>query len=282
MSILVTGATGRIGASVLKELLDAGVAARALSRDPARLALPGGIEIATGDLREPASVAAALQGIRAVFLYAQGDRPDELMTVMRGAGVEKVVVLSTIDMTNPHPYAQHNRRRHGAVEEAVAAAGFRYTFLRPGAFASNAQRFWGAALAAGDTVPIPFPEAAQAPISEHDIAAVAREALISSRLDEQALVLTGPESLTQRRQLEIVASATGRSLKVYPEPVEDARTRLAKIVPFPYVELLLAQWADEVGVPATVTNTVEQVTGRAATTFSEWARRHATALGAKS
>lgn len=42
---------------------------------------------------------------------------------MKEGGVEYVVVLSTIDATNLHEYAQYNRRRHLSVEEAVADAG---------------------------------------------------------------------------------------------------------------------------------------------------------------
>lgn len=48
--ILVTGATGNIGRHLVSLLAEAGVAVRALTRDPGRAGLPGGVEVARGDL----------------------------------------------------------------------------------------------------------------------------------------------------------------------------------------------------------------------------------------
>jgi uncharacterized protein YbjT (DUF2867 family) len=278
MSILVTGATGGVGACVVQGLLAAGLDVRAFSRDPARARLPAGVQVVPGDLREPESLARALTGVRGVFLYAHAERLPELMQTLRRARVEQVVVLSTIDATNDRPYARHNRERHVAVENAVAAAGFRHTFLRPGAFARNAHRFWGEAIAVAGPIPMPYPDAQQAPIDERDIAAVAVHALASRDLDGQALVLTGPDSLTQRQQLACIAAALGRTLRIQTESLDDARARLARSVPSAYVELLLAQWAEEVGAPAVVSDAVERITGRPATTYREWAQRHAAAF----
>jgi uncharacterized protein YbjT (DUF2867 family) len=280
MRVLVTGATGGVGRSVVEGLLAEGAAVRASSREPARALVPAGVEVAAGDLNEPDSMARALDGISAVFLYAQGKKLPELMAAMQRAGVKQVVFLSTIDATNEHEYARHNRRRHGEVEEAIAVAGFRYTFLRPGAFATNALRFWSRSIAAEGVVRIPFPEAQQAPIDERDIAAVAVRALVSGNLDGQALVLTGPESLTQRKQIECIAAVTGRPIRVETISESEARAALGRIIPPAYVDLLVAQWADEVGVPAVVTNNVERITGRPATPYAAWVARNMEAFRA--
>ncbi|HEY1174613.1 MAG TPA: NAD(P)H-binding protein, partial [Phytomonospora sp.] len=56
--VLVTGATGTVGREVVRQLVAAGVPTRALVRDPARAGLPGA-EVVTGDLTEPATLAAA-------------------------------------------------------------------------------------------------------------------------------------------------------------------------------------------------------------------------------
>ena len=275
MKALVTGASGGVGRSVLDGLLQKGVVVRALSRQPEKLQVPAGVDRAAGDLNEPESLNGVFDGVSAVFLYAQGNNLPALMATMKRAGIEYVVLLSTIDATNEHDYAQHNRQRHLAVENAIAAAGFCYTVLRPGAFASNALRFWRNSIVTEGVVRIPFPEAQQAPIDERDIAAVAVEALTTRKLDDQAVVLTGPTSMTQRQQLEIISSVAGRPIRIEVISEEEARPRLATIIPRGYVNLLVSQWRDEVGVPALVTDNVKRITGRPATPYTAWVERNA-------
>ncbi len=108
---LVTGGTGFIGGAVVTELLAAGREVRVLARAPGALAgLP--VEVARGDLRDPASLAAAVKGCRRVFhvaadyrlwvpdpdrMYAanvQGTR--DLLAAAAEAGVERLVYTSTV------------------------------------------------------------------------------------------------------------------------------------------------------------------------------------------
>jgi dihydroflavonol-4-reductase len=108
---LVTGGTGFIGGAVVAELLAAGRDVRVLARAPGSLAgLP--VEVARGDLRDPASLIAAVQGCRRVFhvaadyrlwvpdpdtMYAanvQGTR--DLLAAAAEAGVERLVYTSTV------------------------------------------------------------------------------------------------------------------------------------------------------------------------------------------
>jgi len=278
MKVLVTGATGSIGSSVLSGLLEKNVPVRAMSRQPQKLQVPAGVEIAIGDLNEPESLNHTFEGVTAVFLYAQGHNLPVLVEKMKRGGVEYVVLLSTIDVTSEHDYAQHNRRRHLAIEEAIAACGFHYTYLRPGAFATNALRFWRDSIVTENVVRIPYPEAQQAPIDERDIAAVAVSALTARRLDGQAIVLTGPESLTQRQQVQCISSVVGSRIRIETVSEEQTRAWLGKIVPLGYVDLLVAQWRDEVGVATQITNNVGQITGRPATPYASWVDRNASAF----
>lgn len=85
MTILVTGATGNVGGEVLQALAAAGQPVRALVREPGDL--PD--EQAVGDLNQPASLTAALDGVRGVFLLpGYGDMPGLTATFAR-AGVER-------------------------------------------------------------------------------------------------------------------------------------------------------------------------------------------------
>ena len=66
-TILVTGATGRVGGQVVAQLAATGARVRALARDPAGVT---GAEPVAGDLTRPETLGSALHGVDAVFLHA--------------------------------------------------------------------------------------------------------------------------------------------------------------------------------------------------------------------
>jgi len=110
---LVTGGTGFVGRALVVELLAAGREVRVLARRPDHPALAGlKVEVARGDLLDPASLAAAVQGCDRVFHVAADYRlwvPDpqvmyavnvqgtkDLLAAAAEAGVTKMVYTSTV------------------------------------------------------------------------------------------------------------------------------------------------------------------------------------------
>jgi uncharacterized protein YbjT (DUF2867 family) len=83
MTILVTGATGNIGAEVVRVLTEKGEQARPLVRGP------GG-----PDLNEPPTLRPALQGVRGLFLLPGYADMAGVMDEAAKAGVDHVVLLS--------------------------------------------------------------------------------------------------------------------------------------------------------------------------------------------
>ena len=279
MRVLVTGARGGVGGSIVDRLRDTGVAVRATCRHPAAQRWPWA-ETVAGDLDQPHTLRPALDGVDAVFLYsfAQPETLPGLAAEMRAAGVRKVVVLSTIDTTRHEAFVEYNKQRHLAVENAMHDGGFTTVCLRPGAFARNAIRFWANQIRSEERVRLPFPQSQQAPIADEDIATVAVHALTSQQLDGRKIVLTGPHSLTMREQVEIISQAIGKTIDVIEIPDTEARVLYGRILPPEYLELLMGQWAFEVTEPAVVTDAVERITGRPATTYVEWATSHSDAF----
>ena len=86
ITVLVTGATGTIGAQVVRELQARAVPARAFVRDPERAAARlGAVELAVGDLADMASLRRALRGVSRVVL-SSAERAPRAPVARRSAG----------------------------------------------------------------------------------------------------------------------------------------------------------------------------------------------------
>ena len=189
------------------------------------------------------------------------------------------IVLLTSPHRTPHPFFQQPnglRRIHAGVEQLIEASTLGWTFLRPGPFAINCRDWWAPQLRKGNVVRWFYGDAATAPVDERDIAAVAVRALCDDGHDGREYVLTGPASLTQREQVQIIGDAVGRPLRFEELSRESAREQmLAMMFPAPAADMLLDAYAAAVGLPALVTSTVVEVTGVPARSFHDWAVDHA-------
>jgi uncharacterized protein YbjT (DUF2867 family) len=276
--VLVIGATGTIGSEVVSGLRAAEVPVRALSRDPARARLPAGVEVMAGDLAAPESLDAALRGVETVFLvWTAGPETVREVIGRIARSARRLVLLSSPHQT-PHPlFSQPNPMAefHAAIEREVAASGIAATVLRPGMFAANAAAWWGPQARDGSRIRWPYPAAASAPVDERDVGDVAARVLADPAHAGGDYVLTGPESLTHAEQVALIAGAIGRRLVLEEMPPDEFREMLAASAPPAVAEMLLNAWRASVGIPAYVTHTVAEITGRAPRTFGEWAADHA-------
>src|SRR3954453_1421566 len=94
--ILVTGATGNVGAELARTLAAAGEPVRARVRDASRAAvLPAGVEAVAGDLNRPETLEPAIEGVRGVHLLAGYGGVADGVERLRRAGVERVTLQSS-------------------------------------------------------------------------------------------------------------------------------------------------------------------------------------------
>ena len=276
--ILVTGATGNVGRQVVAQLRGT-CRIRALSRSPQSANLPRDVEVVRGDLSAPETLDACLDGVDAVFLVWVAPFAAAAPALERIASQAERLVLLTSPHRTPHPFFQQPnvlRSVHAGLEQLVEASGVRWTFLRPGAFAVNCRNWWAPQIRNSDVVRWFYAAAATAPIDERDIAAVAVRALCDDGHGGKEYVLTGPESLTQREQVDIIGDAIGRPLRFEELSPESARRELLRMMPPAIADMLLSAYAATVDRPAFVTSTVADVSGAPARSFHDWAVAHAT------
>ena len=188
---------------------------RAIVRNPSSARLPSQTEVVCGDLTQADSVDACAEGIDAVFLVWQAPEQSIADAIRRmSRHVQRIVFLSNQTVRDDREAQDYViSTLHAKIERTIAASGVEWTFLRPGAFATNALRWWAAQLRAGEIVRWPCARAHAAPIHEADIAAVAVRALIEDSHVRAKYILTGPQSLTQAEQVGVLGRALGRSLR---------------------------------------------------------------------
>ena len=222
--ILVAGGTGTLGTRLVRLLSDRGMEVRVLTRDPARAAhVPRTVQILTGDLREPAAVAAAVRGCSTVVSAVHGfvgpgkpspesiDRDANLALIQAAAtaGVEHLVLVSGLGVAADHPMSLY--RAKFAAEQALRASGLRWTIIRPSAYLETWIGVTGAKLAGkGQALvfgpgrnPVNF-------VAAEDVAVAVDLAIHDRSLRGQSVDVAGPENLTFTQIADQLIAAGGR------------------------------------------------------------------------
>ncbi|MGW0840196.1 NAD(P)H-binding protein [Streptomyces sp. NPDC002787] len=275
--ILVTGATGNIGSALLAQLRMSGVTAvRALSRDPVRASFPEGTDAVEGDLTRPVSLKAALEGVRALFLLSGMGAEAEVLAAARQAGVEHVVLVSSITvLTHPHlaPAAENL-----AVERWLKDSGMAWTILRPTQFASNTL-WWAGSIREEGVVRAPYADIGLPTIHPSDIAAVACGALTGPGHQGAAYALTGPERVTVRQQVAAISAALGREVTLVEIDRAAAHRRMVSLLGDDIAAAVLDLMGGDVNDELLkVRDGVSRVTGRPARSFRQWAAENQAAF----
>jgi uncharacterized protein YbjT (DUF2867 family) len=284
-SIVVTGATGNIGRELVRLLSGRGVRVRALARRPDASAPPPGVEWVAADLARPQQLPDIFAGADRLLLLT-GNTEDMVrlqknaIDAARAAGVKHVVKVSALGATD------HSQSViglwHYNVERALRDSGLAWTMLRPHHFMQNLldptvyDRMTGRVHSASGDGRIPF-------IDTRDIAAAALVALTEDGHAGQIYTLTGAEAISYRDATEVLASMLGRPIDYVPESDDEAwqRMRAAGQPPWRVAALLAIAGYQRAGAAtATVTDTVQRLTGRPPRTLREFIADHADTLRA--
>ena len=219
MTILVTGATGRVGRKVVEQLVTRGAAVRVLVRDPAKADFPAGVEIATGELLDIDALRAAFAGVKTLFLLnaVAGDEFTQALValnVAREAGIERVVYLSVIH-ADRFVNVPHFAVKSGA-ERMIEQMGFSATILRPTYFIDNELMIKDVIVDHG-VYPMPIGSKGVAMVDARDIAEVAALELIRrdrapAKLPLETINLVGPDTLTGPTVAAVWTAVLGRAV----------------------------------------------------------------------
>ena len=281
--ILVTGGTGSIGSELLRLLSQAGVAARALARNPQKGQKLPGITWVAGDLAKPETLPAVFEGAQKLFLatsYYEDmvDLQHNAIAAAGAAGVTHVVKVSAFAASG------HSRapigRWHYQVEKELQESGMGWTILRPHHFMQNllAQAEYvakqGVVYSASGDGKIPY-------LDPRDIATVAFVTLTQPGHLGKKYVLTGGEAISYREAAEIIGATVGKPVRFVDESPEQARERRVREgLPPAVIEsaLAISAYQRAGGKTVTITSTIADLTGRPPRTVAAFVREHAAAF----
>jgi uncharacterized protein YbjT (DUF2867 family) len=231
-SVLVVGGTGMLGGQLVTELLSRDKPVRALVRptsDAKRLE-QAGVEIARGDMMDPASLLLAMDGADAVISTAAGytrhskgdtDEIDRignsnLAEAASKAGVRRFVLTSilTCDQTPQVPHFWHKKLAEDRLEEL----GVPFVALRPGAFLDMITRMGGDPFTKGrlmwfgsPTIPLTF-------VLTQDLAGYLADAVDAPDVDGQRIDIGWDRSVSIEQIAEISGRLLGRQIRVRSVP----------------------------------------------------------------
>jgi uncharacterized protein YbjT (DUF2867 family) len=253
MNVLVTGATGAIGADLVPRLAAAGHRVRAFARDPARVTDPAVSEVVGGDAVAGIGLDAALAGIdTAYFLihsmetsaadplatgFADRDRraAAQFAGAARAAGVRRVVYLGGLVPADAGASAHLASRLE--VEETLLAAAPEAVALRASIVIGARSRSFRFLVRLVERVPVmPLPdwrEHRTAPIDGRDVmaylVAAGTDAVVDGRL---SLDIAGPEVMTYAAMIERIRDALllGRPRLDLPLRLTAITSRIAAVI----------------------------------------------------
>ncbi|NEE21252.1 NAD(P)H-binding protein [Streptomyces sp. SID7499] len=279
--IVVTGATGNVGRSLVQALSGAGEKVTATSRRVAAADLPDGVQARPADLTDADGLRPVLDGADALFLQNGGADahlldPGQILDAARDGGVRRVVLLSSQGVATRPESASHGGVGR-AIEEAVRRSGLDWVILRPGGFDSNAYA-WAESVRTLRTVAAPFGDVGLPTVDPDDIAEVASATLREDGHAGQVYELTGPALSTPRQRAGALAEALGEPVRFVEQTRDEARAQLLRFMPGPVVETTLAILGEPTAAERRISPDIERVLGRAPRTFADWAHRHVAAF----
>jgi uncharacterized protein YbjT (DUF2867 family) len=213
--ILVTGASGNVGSTVVDQLLERGQHVRAA--DIVTSQLPSGAEPVRLDLTDPATFAPALRGVRRLFLI----RPPAIARVKptlnafldaaTEAGVDHVV-FSSVAGAETNRLVPHHR-----VEQHLLASPMSWTMLRPGFFAQNLAGAYRTDIRDHDRIHVPAGDGRVAFIDTRDLGELAAMILADPTGHAgQGYTLTGPRAVTFVQVASLLSDQLGRTIRYEP------------------------------------------------------------------
>jgi uncharacterized protein YbjT (DUF2867 family) len=278
MPLLVTGATGRTGAGVVRNILAAGEEVRVLVRDADKAKKTfedqEDVEIVAGAFDDATVLAQAFDGVDIAFL-ALGSSPDQIR-------LEKAIIDGAVAAELPHLVKLSSiatsrdsallvGRLHAEIEDHLVTSGLAYTMLRPASFANNLL-YTAKSVATENSWSSAAPTGRVAYIDIRDLSEAASLVLRDPALHGKTYDLSGPDAYTFPEIAGLLSRILRHEVTYVPvSPGERRSALLGSGVSEWFAELLLSlETSAEAGQIGMITTTLKELLGHEPWTVEEF------------
>jgi uncharacterized protein YbjT (DUF2867 family) len=276
--VLVTGASGNVGASVVEHLLARGLRVRTGELDPARAGRRApDAEAVRLDLTDPTTFAPALADVDRVFLIRPpaiarvGPTLNALVDAAVTNGVTHVV-FSSVAGAETNRIVPHHR-----IETHLTGTRIGWTLLRPGFFAQNLATAYRTDIRDHDRLYVPAADGRVAFVDTRDLGELAAIVLADPAPHAgHGYTLTGPRSVTFAEVAALLTDLLGRPIRYQPASVLGYLRHLGDLglpVPQRLVQTVLHTGLRR-GDAAQVDPTLSRLLGRPARTLTDYVSDH--------
>ena len=271
--IAVTGVTGNLGGMVSRLCKENGIKVRNLARNKEKAEKMGFSDVFKSSYDKSDDTIKSLEGIDVLFMVSGSENPDrvqqhkDFIDSAKTAGVSHIVYLSFYNASKNSIFTLG--RDHYATEEHIKENGFKYTFLRDNFYADffvDMCREYG-------EIKGPAGNGKVSALVRSDVSEVAAKILENpEKWENQTLNMTGPEELTMEEITKLASKYLRKEIKYIPETVDEAyeSRKIWKAEQWEYDSWVSTYTAIAEGEQAGVSNDIEKVLGRKATSLTEY------------
>jgi uncharacterized protein YbjT (DUF2867 family) len=295
-TILITGAAGGVGSTSLTAiaaLLEQRHRVRAMVRKldaRADTLRDMGAEVVVADMLDITAVRAAMQGCSVVY-FTMSIAPNYLeaaanvAVTAKSLGMKAFVHLSQMtvsEMSETETTSSPQQKQHWLAEQILGWSGLPVVYLRPTAFFDGMFLVQGAkGIREDDSIRLPFADGKTALIAGADVGAAAAAVLANPEPHiGKVYELTGPQSLTMAEFAREFSRALGRTIQYVnvPQQIWEAKLHEAQLPAHLIAHLVTMAQLHRDNRYDRMTDSFQQLVGRAPISAFEFARRHAAAF----
>jgi uncharacterized protein YbjT (DUF2867 family) len=295
-TILVTGAAGSVGSTAqtaIATLLEQGHRVRAMVRKldaRADTLRDMGADVVVADMLDIIAVRAAMEGCSVVY-FTMSISPNYLeasanvAVTAKSLGVKAFVNLSQMtvsEMSETATTSSPQQKQHWLAEQMLRWSGMPVVYLRPTVFLDGMFLIQAAkGIREDDAIYFPFADGKTSPIAGTDVG-VAAAAVLANPEPHIGKVydLTGPQSLTMTQFAQEFSGVLGRTIKYVdvPPQIWEAKLHEAQLPPHLIAHLVTMGQLHRDNRYDRLTDSFQQLVGRAPVSAAEFVRRHASAF----
>ena len=277
MKVFVYGGSGLVGGHLIKELQKNGHEVWAGSRKPESQKKESNLTWVYADSKETKKGLEILEAVDAAYFLSPPGETNQYEILSpwiekaKQVGLKKLVLMTAMGVDHAPPEAPFRK-----TEILLEGAGIPWNIIRPNWFMQNFNSFWIAGIKQDGKIYFPGGNATVSFIDARDIASVASVLLTTNDFVNQAITLTGKESLDHVQVSKYISFVSGKNIEyvdVDPKVFESSLVSAGLSKGYAAFLVMIAGALKE-GFASPIVDSVQKITGKEPISFQKYAEDH--------